>query len=211
MRTAFTPGHVGRRGAEEPDRHVPDDPQQGLRAGPRPDRRDGDVLRAASRRRTDHHRRHPAQRRRPGLPEHPGPAHTDAQIAGRRKVTDAVHAEGGVIYAQLMHTGRVGHPTNYRSSHHPVGPSPVKAEGRIFTQEGLQDFVVPRGLDVEEIGRTTGVPPLATGLASPSRSSRPWSRRSATTAPPCASRRRTRSTTSRRRLSRRPTVTWSPG
>lgn len=145
-----------------------------------------------------------------GYPNTPG-LHTDAQIAGRRKVADAVHAEGGVIYAQLMHTGRIGHPTNYRASHHPVGPSPVKAEGRIFTQEGLQDFVVPRGLDVEEIGRTTGVPPLATGLASPSRSSRPWSRRSATTAPPCASRRRTRSTTSRRRLSRRPTVTWSPG
>lgn len=88
-----------------------------------------------------------------GYPNTPG-LHTDAQVAGWRKVTDAVHAEGGVIYAQLMHTGRIGHPTNYRASHHPVGPSPVQAEGRIFTQEGLKDFVVPQELDAEEIGRT---------------------------------------------------------
>ncbi|KIH96594.1 1,2-oxophytodienoate reductase [Streptomonospora alba] len=88
-----------------------------------------------------------------GYPNTPG-LHTGAQITGWRTVTDAVHAEGGTIYAQLMHTGRIGHPANYRTAHHPVGPSPVKAEGRIFTEEGLQDFVVPRELGAQEIGRT---------------------------------------------------------
>jgi N-ethylmaleimide reductase len=88
-----------------------------------------------------------------GYPNTPG-LHTDAQIAGWRGVTDAVHAEGGVVYAQLMHTGRIGHPANYRTSHHPVGPSPVRARGRIFTQEGLQDLVLPRELGTEEIEQT---------------------------------------------------------
>lgn len=53
-----------------------------------------------------------------GYPNTPG-LHTGAQIAGWRTVTDAVHAEGGVIYAQLMHTGRIGHPDNYRSASSP--------------------------------------------------------------------------------------------
>ncbi|WP_199434156.1 alkene reductase [Qaidamihabitans albus] len=88
-----------------------------------------------------------------GYPNTPG-LHTDAQIAGWRKVTDAVHREGGVIYAQLMHTGRIGHPANYRAPQRPVGPSPVKAEGQIFTQDGLQDFVIPRELSAEEINQT---------------------------------------------------------
>lgn len=53
-----------------------------------------------------------------------------------------------------MHTGRIGHPDNYRSAQQPVGPSPVKAEGQIFTQAGLQDFVVPRELSAAEISQT---------------------------------------------------------
>ncbi|NYH51135.1 2,4-dienoyl-CoA reductase-like NADH-dependent reductase (Old Yellow Enzyme family) [Nocardiopsis arvandica] len=53
-----------------------------------------------------------------------------------------------------MHTGRTGHPADYRTSHHPVGPSPVRARGRILTREGLQDLVLPRELGTEEIGQT---------------------------------------------------------
>ncbi|OOC54908.1 hypothetical protein NOSIN_14790 [Nocardiopsis sinuspersici] len=59
-----------------------------------------------------------------------------------------------MVYAQLMHTGRIGHPSDYRTSHHTVGPSPVRARGRIFTREGLQDLVLPRELGAEEIGQT---------------------------------------------------------
>lgn len=44
-----------------------------------------------------------------GYPFTPG-LHSTEQVAGWRKVTDAVHAQGGVIFAQLLHTGRIGHP-----------------------------------------------------------------------------------------------------
>jgi N-ethylmaleimide reductase len=46
-----------------------------------------------------------------GYPRIPG-AFSDAQVAGWKKVTDAVHAGGAKIFLQLMHTGRIGHPNN---------------------------------------------------------------------------------------------------
>src|SRR3954447_8491179 len=45
-----------------------------------------------------------------GYPATPG-LHTTEQVLAWRQVTDAVHERGGVIFAQLMHTGRIGHPT----------------------------------------------------------------------------------------------------
>ena len=45
-----------------------------------------------------------------GYTDTPG-LHSDEQVAAWRTVTDAVHAEGGVIFAQLMHAGRIGHPS----------------------------------------------------------------------------------------------------
>lgn len=88
-----------------------------------------------------------------GYPSTPG-LHTPEQIAGWRAVTDAVHARGGVIFAQLMHTGRIAHPSNYPQPTTPVAPSPVKAAGQIFTAEGLQDFVVPEALSQEQVQQT---------------------------------------------------------
>jgi N-ethylmaleimide reductase len=80
--------------------------------------------------------------------------HTEEQVAGWRKVTDAVHAKGGVIFAQLMHTGRIGHPDLLPDDLHPVGPSAVKADGQVFTSEGPQVLVVPRELTEQEITET---------------------------------------------------------
>lgn len=88
-----------------------------------------------------------------GYPNTPG-LHSDVQIAAWRKVTDAVHANGGVIFAQLMHTGRIGHPANYSDPRTPVGPSPVRAAGQIFTAEGMRDYVVPRELTSVEVEQT---------------------------------------------------------
>lgn len=88
-----------------------------------------------------------------GYPDTPG-LHSDQQIAAWRKVTDAVHAEGGRIFAQLMHTGRIGHPSVSPDGLHPVGPSPVAAKGRIYTADGPKDYVVPRELDEEGIRQT---------------------------------------------------------
>ncbi|MFJ8156346.1 alkene reductase [Streptomyces sp. NPDC094468] len=86
-----------------------------------------------------------------GYPDTPG-IHSAAQIAGWRRVTDAVHAEGGVIYLQLMHTGRVGHPTLMGRT--PVGPSAVRAAGQVYTHAGPQDFVTPKELTDDEIRDT---------------------------------------------------------
>ncbi|WP_433824784.1 alkene reductase [Actinoplanes sp. CA-015351] len=80
--------------------------------------------------------------------------HSDEQIAGWRTVTDKVHAEGGVIFAQLMHTGRIGHPSILPDGLHPVGPSAVKPAGQIFTHTGAQEFETPRELTTGEIERT---------------------------------------------------------
>ena len=78
--------------------------------------------------------------------------YNDAQQAGWRRVTDAVHAEGGLIVAQIMHCGRIGHPLNKPEGSETVAPSALQASGEIFTDaEGMRPFVMPRALEVEEI------------------------------------------------------------
>ncbi|MGK5734199.1 alkene reductase [Streptomyces sp. URMC 124] len=88
-----------------------------------------------------------------GYPWTPG-LHSDEQVASWRKVTDAVHAKGGRIFAQLMHTGRIGHPVLLPEGLTPVGPSAVAAVGATFTPEGMKDFVTPRELTGEEVRAT---------------------------------------------------------
>ncbi|MFH8387406.1 alkene reductase [Kitasatospora sp. NPDC018058] len=88
-----------------------------------------------------------------GYPDTPG-LHTPGQVAAWRTVTDAVHREGGVIFAQLMHTGRIGHPSLLPASLVPVGPSAVAAKGQVFTHEGPKDFVTPKELSEAEIRQT---------------------------------------------------------
>lgn len=85
-----------------------------------------------------------------GYPNTPG-LHSPEQVKAWRHVTDAVHARGGVIFAQLMHTGRIGHPTLQAALRTPVGASPVRAQGQVFTATGMQNFVVPEPLSHEEI------------------------------------------------------------
>ncbi|WP_028801032.1 alkene reductase [Streptomyces sp. 142MFCol3.1] len=86
-----------------------------------------------------------------GYPDTPG-IHSAEQIAAWRKVTDAVHAKGGVIFLQLMHTGRVCHPSLMGLT--PVGPSAVTAKGQVYTHDGPQDFVTPRELTDSETQET---------------------------------------------------------
>jgi N-ethylmaleimide reductase len=75
--------------------------------------------------------------------------HTDEQTASWRQVTDAVHVNGGRIFAQLMHGGRVSHPDT--TGLQPVGPSAVAATGEVFTPTGPQTPPVPRALDTVEV------------------------------------------------------------
>ncbi len=92
-----------------------------------------------------------------GYPDTPG-LHSAEQVAAWRRVTDAVHDAGGSIVAQLMHTGRIGHPSTTEAAGHgpltPVGPSAVQAGGQVFTPTGPQQNVVPRALTEDEIAST---------------------------------------------------------
>ncbi|MCF8479195.1 MAG: alkene reductase [Rhodospirillum sp.] len=74
-----------------------------------------------------------------------------AQAAGWRKITDAVHAKGGKIFAQLWHVGRISHPDLQENGLLPVAPSAIKADGQAFTAEGFKPFVTPRALETSEI------------------------------------------------------------
>jgi N-ethylmaleimide reductase len=68
-----------------------------------------------------------------------------------KKVTDAVHAAGGRIFAQLWHMGRLVHPSLHGV--HPVSASATTAPGKAFTYEGRQPYVEARPLLIEEIPR----------------------------------------------------------
>ncbi|MEU6349485.1 alkene reductase [Streptomyces sp. NPDC047072] len=90
-----------------------------------------------------------------GYPNTPG-LHSDEQVAAWRGVTDAVHSAGGRIFAQLMHTGRIGHPVLLPEGMVNVGASPVAARGQVFTGAGMKDFVVPHELTAAELRATVG-------------------------------------------------------
>lgn len=85
-----------------------------------------------------------------GYPALPG-IYTDAQVAGWKKVTDAVHAKGGKIVIQLWHVGRISHPSLLPNNALPVAPSVIKPAGQAFTYQGLVDYVAPRALDTSEL------------------------------------------------------------
>lgn len=84
-----------------------------------------------------------------GYLDTPG-VHTDEQIAGWRRVADAVHAKGGRIVVQLMHAGRIAHPDN-KGGLESVAPSALAAPGGIVTVDGEQPYPVPRALETDEI------------------------------------------------------------
>jgi N-ethylmaleimide reductase len=77
--------------------------------------------------------------------------HSAAQIDGWRRVTEGVHAQGGLIFLQLMHTGRISHPSLLPDGATPVAPSAIAADGQVYTATGPQTFVVPRALETTEI------------------------------------------------------------
>ncbi|MFD7655000.1 alkene reductase [Actinosynnema sp. NPDC059797] len=88
-----------------------------------------------------------------GYPDTPG-LHSDEQVAAWRVVTDAVHEAGGRIFAQLMHAGRIGHPSVLPGDLHPVGASAVRPAGKLFTGAGLEEFPTPVELTGAEVEAT---------------------------------------------------------
>jgi N-ethylmaleimide reductase len=76
--------------------------------------------------------------------------HSSLQVAGWKKVTEAVHKAGGIIFLQLWHVGRVSHP-DFLGGELPVAPSALPVEGDVHTPQGKKKFVIPRALELDEI------------------------------------------------------------
>ncbi len=83
-----------------------------------------------------------------GYPHTPG-LHSEEQVAGWRLVADAVHAKGGTIVAQLMHVGRISHPSLI--GQRPVAPSAIRPAGEVYTEQGMQPFEEPRAYETAEL------------------------------------------------------------
>lgn len=80
--------------------------------------------------------------------------YTDAHVDGWRQVADAVHADGGRLFVQLMHVGRISHPDNTPNHRQPVAPSAIAPGVDMFTMKGMQRIPEPRELSTAEVRRT---------------------------------------------------------
>ena len=85
-----------------------------------------------------------------GYQDTPG-IYSPAQIDGWRAVTDAVHAKGGRIFAQLWHVGRISHVDLQPDGDAPVAPSALRAESKTFVNNSFVDVSEPRALELEEL------------------------------------------------------------
>jgi len=85
-----------------------------------------------------------------GYPNTPG-IYSPEQVQGWRLVTESVHAKGGRIFLQLWHVGRISHPSLQPDGALPVATSAIAPEGEAATYTGMQPFVTPRALELEEI------------------------------------------------------------
>lgn len=85
-----------------------------------------------------------------GYPATPG-IHSAEQVAGWKAVTQAVHDQGGHIFLQLWHVGRISHPSFQPEGALPVAPSAIQPKGDAMTYDGMQPFVTPRALELDEI------------------------------------------------------------
>ncbi len=84
-----------------------------------------------------------------GYPDTPG-IWSDDQVRGWTNVTKAVHANGGRIFLQLWHVGRISDPL-YLNGETPVAPSAIKPAGHVSLVRPIKEFVTPRALETEEI------------------------------------------------------------
>jgi N-ethylmaleimide reductase len=74
------------------------------------------------------------------------------QVEGWKKVTNAAHGNGGKIFVQLMHTGRISHPLNMPEGADILAPSAIKAAGQMWTDaKQLQDYTIPKEMTAEDI------------------------------------------------------------
>ncbi|MBP2551677.1 N-ethylmaleimide reductase [Neorhizobium galegae] len=84
-----------------------------------------------------------------GYQDTPG-LYTPEQVAGWKRVTDAVHAKGGRIFVQLWHVGRISH-VDLLGGDAPVAPSAIRAATKTFVNNGFADVSEPRALELDEL------------------------------------------------------------
>ena len=88
-----------------------------------------------------------------GYPRIPG-AYSDEQIQGWKDVADAVHAKGGKIFVQVMHTGRIAAQINMPEGATIMAPSAIQAAGQIFSETGMEDHGMPKEMTKDDILKT---------------------------------------------------------
>lgn len=77
--------------------------------------------------------------------------HNDEQVAGWRRVTDAVHEAGGHIYIQLWHVGRISNVAFQPGGAAPVAPSAIQANAKTFVAGQFAPTSMPRALRTDEL------------------------------------------------------------
>jgi N-ethylmaleimide reductase len=85
-----------------------------------------------------------------GYQDTPG-IYSQEQVDGWRKVTERVHANGGRIFNQIWHVGRISHTSLQLGGGKPVGPSAIRAKGKTFVNNQFTDISEPRALELSEI------------------------------------------------------------
>lgn len=89
-----------------------------------------------------------------GYPRIPG-LFSIEQVKGWRKVTEAVHQEGGKIFVQLMHTGRVSNLQNMPAGARVLAPSAIRMKGEIYTDVAqMQPYSEPEAMSEADIQKT---------------------------------------------------------
>ena len=86
-----------------------------------------------------------------GYPRIPG-IFSAEQIAGWKRITDAVHAKGAKMFIQFMHCGRIGHALNLPAGARMLAPSAVVAAGEMYTDaEGMKPHPTPQAMTEADI------------------------------------------------------------
>ena len=80
--------------------------------------------------------------------------YTDAHVAAWKKITDAVHSDGGKIFCQLWHVGRISHSLLLPEGEKPLAPSAIQADVQAYTSEGEQQCSIPKAMTKEDITNT---------------------------------------------------------
>jgi 2,4-dienoyl-CoA reductase-like NADH-dependent reductase (Old Yellow Enzyme family) len=75
---------------------------------------------------------------------------SEEQVDGWKKITKAVHDEGGLIFMQLWHVGRISDPM-FLNDELPVAPSAIAAKGHVSLVRPEKAYVTPRALETSEI------------------------------------------------------------